>query len=61
MAIWRCCQTEILILNLPVVNAITFPGVLIVVYSGLISRLESAKEMAAVLAHELRHVVYRIL
>ncbi len=50
---------EILVLNLPVVNAITFPGGLIVVYSGLIGRLESAEEMAAVLAHELGHVVYR--
>lgn len=50
---------EILVLNLPVVNAVTFPGGLIVVYSGLISRLESAEEMAAVLAHELGHVVYR--
>jgi len=50
---------EILVLNLPVVNAVTFPGGLIVVYAGLISRLESAEEMAAVLAHELGHVVYR--
>ncbi len=50
---------EILVLDSPVVNALAFPGGLIVVYSGLIERLESPEEMAAVLAHELGHVVHR--
>ena len=50
---------EVLVLNSPVVNALTFPGGLIVVYSGLINSLDSAEEMAAVLAHELGHVVNR--
>jgi predicted Zn-dependent protease len=50
---------EVLVLNSTVVNALTFPGGLIVVYSGLINSLDSAEEMAAVLAHELGHVVNR--
>jgi predicted Zn-dependent protease len=52
-------EVEILVLNSPVVNAVNFPGGLIVVYSGLIMELESAEEMAAVLAHEIGHVVKR--
>lgn len=50
---------EVLVLNSPAVNALTFPGGLIVVYSGLINSLDSAEEMAAVLAHEMGHVVNR--
>jgi predicted Zn-dependent protease len=52
-------EIEILVLHSPVVNAVNFPGGLIVVYSGLIMELESPEEMAAVLAHELGHVVNR--
>ena len=50
---------EILVLDSPLVNALSFPAGLIVVYSGLIERLESPEEMAAVLAHEIGHVVHR--
>jgi len=50
---------EVLVLDSPVVNALAFPGGLIVIYSGLIERLESPEELAAVLAHELGHVVNR--
>ncbi len=52
-------EVEILVLHSPVVNALNFPGGLIVVYSGLIMELESPEDMAAVLAHELGHVVNR--
>lgn len=52
-------EVEVLILHSPVVNALAFPGGLIVVYSGLIEKMESAEELAAVLAHELGHVVNR--
>jgi predicted Zn-dependent protease len=50
-------EVEILVLNSPVVNAVNFPGGLIVVYSGMIGALGSSEEMAAVIAHELGHVV----
>jgi len=52
-------EVEVLILDSPVVNAVAFPGGLIVVYSGLIEKMERAEELAAVLAHELGHVVNR--
>lgn len=52
-------DVEVLILDSPVVNAVAFPGGLIVVYSGLIEKMERAEELAAVLAHELGHVVNR--
>jgi beta-barrel assembly-enhancing protease len=50
---------EILVVDSPVVNAVTLPGGLIVVYSGLAHRMESPEEMAAILAHEMGHVVHR--
>ena len=48
-----------MVLDSSLVNALAFPGGLIVVYSGLIERAASAEEIAAVLAHELGHVVKR--
>lgn len=41
------------------VNAYTVPGGNIVVYQGLIDRLESEDELAMVLAHEIAHVKHR--
>ncbi len=52
-------EVDVLVIDSPVVNALAFPGGLIVVYSGLMKRLESPEEMAAVMAHELGHVVNR--
>jgi predicted Zn-dependent protease len=49
-------QVQVLVVDSPVV---TMPGGLIVVYSGLARRMESPEEMAAILAHELGHVVHR--
>jgi beta-barrel assembly-enhancing protease len=46
---------EILIIRSDVVNAASFPGGLIVVYTGLIRSTSSPEELAAVLAHELGH------
>lgn len=41
------------------VNAMAAPGGHIVIFSGLVNRMESAEELAAVLAHEMQHVVQR--
>lgn len=41
------------------VNAFAAPGGSIVVYRGLISKMTSPEELAAVLAHEMQHVVQR--
>lgn len=48
------------------VNAFTFPGGNIIIFSGLLKFSESPEELAAVIAHEIghvesRHVVYRIM
>jgi beta-barrel assembly-enhancing protease len=40
----------------PEVNAFAGPGGVVVVYSGLIAKTDSADELAGVLAHEIQHV-----
>jgi beta-barrel assembly-enhancing protease len=44
------------ILDTPSVNAMAFPGGIVVVTRGLYARLASEDELAAVLAHEIAHV-----
>ncbi len=46
---------EVYVIDSPTINAVCLPGGIIVVYTGLIRRLESAEELAAVLAHEVAH------
>ncbi len=43
----------------PEVNAFAAPGGYIVLYSGLVERMETPEELAGVLAHEMQHVVQR--
>jgi len=43
----------------PDINAFAAPGGFIVVFDGLQSRMETPDQMAAVLAHEMQHVVHR--
>lgn len=50
---------EVFVVESPTVNALCLPGGIIVVYSGLIRRMESAEELAGVLAHEIAHAVHR--
>ena len=45
--------------TLPVINAVALPGGDIVVFSGLLRRLDSPELLAAVLAHEMQHVTRR--
>jgi Zn-dependent protease with chaperone function len=47
------------ILDLPIVNALTFPGGSIVVTSALVEQAQDPDELAGVLAHELEHVARR--
>jgi predicted Zn-dependent protease len=49
---------EIYIIDSPTINAVCLPGGLIVVYSGLIRRMASPEELAAVIAHEIAHAVH---
>jgi len=49
-------QWRFAILDTPSVNAMAFPGGIVVVTRGLYARLASEDELAAVLAHEIAHV-----
>jgi len=52
-------EIDIIIIDSPVVNAIAFPGGMIVIYTGLLKITDNAFEIAAVISHELGHVVHR--
>ena len=49
---------EVFVIDSPTVNAVCLPGDIILVYSGLIRRMESPEELAAVLAHEIAHATH---
>ncbi len=50
---------EVIVIDADMVNAFAFPGGYVVVTSGLISSSENPEEVAAVLSHELTHVLER--
>ncbi len=50
---------EVYVIDSPTINAVCLPGGIIIVYSGLIRRLEAAEELAAILAHESAHALHR--
>jgi len=50
---------EVQVVQNPQVNALAAPGGHIVVFSGLIAKMENPEQLAAVLAHEMQHVVQR--
>jgi len=52
-------DVDILVIKSDMVNAMAFPGGLIIIYSGLIKYTDNAEELAAIIAHELGHVVHR--
>lgn len=52
-------QFDVQVVKNPQVNAMAAPGGHIVVFSGLIEKMENPEQLAAVLAHEMQHVVQR--
>jgi predicted Zn-dependent protease len=50
---------ESYVIDSSTVNAVCLPGNIVLVYSGLLRRLESPEELAAILAHEIAHAVHR--
>jgi predicted Zn-dependent protease len=52
-------QVDLVVLDSMVVNAFAFPGDLIVVNAGLIRAMDGPEELAAVMAHELGHLIHR--
>ena len=52
-------EIEILVVDSRMVNAMALPGGLIILYVPLIRLTETPEELAAVIAHELGHVIHR--
>lgn len=52
-------EVDVTVLDHPMVNAFALPGAQIVLFRGLLATAEDPDEIAAVLAHELGHVVSR--
>jgi predicted Zn-dependent protease len=50
---------DFFLVNENVVNASTYPGGLIIIYSGLLLRTENESELAGVVAHEIAHATQR--
>jgi beta-barrel assembly-enhancing protease len=50
---------DIKVVRNPEVNALAAPGGHIVVFSGLIDKMQTPEQLAAVIAHEMQHVVQR--
>jgi predicted Zn-dependent protease len=50
---------EIYVVDSGTVNAVCLPGNIILVYAGLLRRLQSPEELAAILAHEIAHATHR--
>ncbi len=52
-------RMDVVVVRSPAVNAVTLPGGLILVFTGLIRVTETPEELCAVLAHEMGHVYHR--
>lgn len=50
-------EVRVLIVDSSTVNAVAFPGNLVVLYSGLVKAMDGPEELAGVLAHEIGHCV----
>jgi beta-barrel assembly-enhancing protease len=50
---------EIQVIDSATVNAACLPGNIILLYTGLIRRMESPEELAAIVAHEASHAMHR--
>ena len=50
---------EVLLVSTPLVNAFAVPGGGVIVHRGLLDKMRSPDELAAVLAHEFQHVLRR--
>lgn len=52
-------RIHLILAEMPAVNALAAPGGYIVVYRGLLDRMETPDQAAAVVAHEMQHVLLR--
>lgn len=52
-------EIEVMVIDSPVINAAALPGGVILMFSGLLQQADNAEQVAAVMAHEIGHVVNR--
>ncbi|MEN6620476.1 MAG: M48 family metallopeptidase [Smithella sp.] len=52
-------EFKVFVVNSPIFNALALPGGNIIVFSGLLEKIESPESLAAVLAHEMQHIKKR--
>lgn len=52
-------KVSITVVNEPIVNAYALPGGKIVVYQGIIDKMDNYEELVALLSHEFSHVQYK--
>ena len=52
-------QFQVIVCDMPIVNAFALPGGYIVVFRGLLEETRTPEELAGVLAHEMQHVLKR--
>lgn len=52
-------EFKVFVINSPIFNAFALPGGNIIVFSGLLEKMESPESLAAVLAHEMQHIKKR--
>ncbi len=50
---------KVAVVDLPIMNALAAPGGYIVLFEGLVTRMDTPEELAGVLAHEIQHIILR--
>jgi predicted Zn-dependent protease len=52
-------EVEVKVLRHPAVNAFSLPNGVVYIHTGFLARMENEAQLAAVLGHEVSHVIYR--
>jgi predicted Zn-dependent protease len=55
----RSYKFQIVVMDTPEVNAFAAPGGSIVVFRGLLEKIQTTEELAGILAHEMQHIRHR--
>ena len=55
----RSYPFQIIVMDVPEVNAFAAPGGSIVVFRGLLEKVETTEELAGILSHEMQHILHR--
>ena len=55
----RPYKFQIIVIDVPEVNALAAPGGSIVIFRGLLEKVQTTEELAGVLSHEMQHILHR--